>query len=47
MWGSDITRCHNHNYKESLDYMLADGLLNDSEKELVMGKSLRQAYGWT
>jgi L-fuconolactonase len=47
LWGSDftVTRDH-HTYAESLFAVRANDLLSDTDKEWVLGRSLRRVLGW-
>jgi pimeloyl-ACP methyl ester carboxylesterase/predicted TIM-barrel fold metal-dependent hydrolase len=47
LWGSDNTRTEAlHSYRQAVDFIaLRDGL-SPSEKELILGGSLRRIFGW-
>ena len=46
-WGSDITRDGiTHTYAEAVAYLLETDELDDAEKELLLGMSLRRLLAW-
>jgi hypothetical protein len=47
MWASDYTESRAlHNWAQSLHYLLYSDLLPETDKEWVLGKSVRQILDW-
>jgi L-fuconolactonase len=47
MWGTDITRVGGHHtYQQGRDYVFEMDKLSESEREALMGKSLRRVFRW-
>jgi predicted TIM-barrel fold metal-dependent hydrolase len=47
MWGSDVTRVKvHHNYAESVNYIRYTDELSESDKELILGGTLRRILRW-
>jgi predicted TIM-barrel fold metal-dependent hydrolase len=47
MWASDYTESRPHfTWAQSLHYLLYSSLLSETEKEWVLGRSVRQILSW-
>lgn len=47
LWGSDNTRTEAlHRYRQAIDFIALNEGLTSSEKELILGASLRRIFGW-
>ena len=47
MWGSDYTRCRGmHTYSEAVNFLRYTDELGESDKEQILGKTLRSILHW-